>query len=244
MGIPGAMTAVAGATLFGRKPVPVNRVPLAGPSGTSAPLPLATAPVVPAGLAQVRSVRPGELGTPTPASALSSTAWRVPSAANPFSKSDPPLPDAAAKTAPPSATAGRGLSGTPSAFAPATRPAPAMTSPPVSPQAAGRPGSLGAGSPRQPAPAVAFAPGPARHAGNPGAGGVALPQPTSMALPSGRPSPMPSLGQQGSASGLQPPAQAIPALPDRPHAKPAEADPAKAAKPSGKYVPSGATIPR
>ena len=154
MGIPGAMTAVAGATLAGRKPVQANLVPLPASSGKSVPPLLATAPIVPVGPSHIPAVRPGERGTPTPASVLSSTAWRAPSAGTPFSKPHP-VPGTAAGTAP--APAGRGSSGVPSAFAPTTRTQPATTPP----SGAREPSTMRGGAPSTATP-VADNPPPAQ----------------------------------------------------------------------------------
>jgi hypothetical protein len=73
---PGAMTAVPGATLAGRKPVRSTRVPLPASQLSSAPL-LATPPNVVSRAAGGQAFRPGERGTPTPASALYSHTRRA-----------------------------------------------------------------------------------------------------------------------------------------------------------------------
>jgi hypothetical protein len=225
MGVPGAMTAVAGATLVGRKPVPANLVPVPASIGTSVPPLLATAPTVPAGPSHIPGVRPGERGTPTPASVSSSTAWRVPSAGVPFSKPHP-MPGTTAGTAPvpAPASAGRGSSGVPSAFAPTTRPAPAITPPSVSREASttrGGPPSTATPVADNPPPAQtqkrrvppdspALPPATAQAAGRPGnLGAGSLPQPA----PAAAVAPSPA-GRAGSRTGgLPPPAPGTAPLP-------------------------------
>ena len=76
IGVSGAMTAAPGATLVGRKPVRTTRVLVPASQLSSAPL-LATPPsVTPRSLAG-QVFRPGERGTPTPASALYSNGRRT-----------------------------------------------------------------------------------------------------------------------------------------------------------------------
>ena len=74
--IPGAMTAAPGATLVGRKPVGATRVPVPASQLSSAPM-LATPPSVTPRTFAGQVFRPGERGTPTPASAVLSTTQRT-----------------------------------------------------------------------------------------------------------------------------------------------------------------------
>lgn len=67
VGVPGAVTAVAGATLAGHLPVASNRVPVPAQQLATAPV-LASAPAVPAGPRHIPGTRPGAAGTPPPAS--------------------------------------------------------------------------------------------------------------------------------------------------------------------------------
>ncbi|MEO8305238.1 MAG: DUF6600 domain-containing protein [Betaproteobacteria bacterium] len=137
LGVPGAMTAVSGATLVGRKPVRGNTVPLPASQTASAPL-LATAPGVVPGTPHVPVYRPGERGTPTPASALYSGARRnpgfgIPTVANAAQSS---------ATGIPSPGSGAGATGTATGTAtttvPRIRPAPSVA-PPVPPTGASAP---------------------------------------------------------------------------------------------------------
>jgi hypothetical protein len=75
-GVPGAMTTVPGSTLVGRKPVRGSRVPVPASQLSSAPS-LATPPSVTPRSIAAQVFRPGERGTPTPASALYSNARRA-----------------------------------------------------------------------------------------------------------------------------------------------------------------------
>ena len=125
MGVPGAMTAVSGATLVGRKPVRSNLVALPASQVTSAPL-LATAPSVASGPGTAPVVRPGERGTPTPASALYSHAKRNPAFAGPVPR--PSAPPAVAGGA--SAGAGMSTTGALPATSPRVRPSPVTAAAP------------------------------------------------------------------------------------------------------------------
>jgi len=167
-------TAVAGATLVGRKPVRSNMVPLPAPQLASAPL-LATAPDVARGPNRVPIVRPGERGTPTPASVLYSRARHDPAFGAP--KTGRP-----ASTAADHSSRGRGAPppGVPSAEAPRIRPAPATSArPPTAPAGAPLPLPM-------PMQAVSPSGGVAPTANAPSARkGIALP-PTGIGLPSAR----------------------------------------------------------
>jgi len=74
--VPGAMVAAPGATLVGRKPVRTTRVAVPASQLASVPL-LATPPSVTPRSFSGQVFRPGERGTPTPASAVSSTTRRT-----------------------------------------------------------------------------------------------------------------------------------------------------------------------
>ena len=76
--VPGAATAVSGATFTGRKPVYNNQVTVNTAAVTSAPI-LATAPAVAMPKpGQIPGVRPGERGTPPPASQFYPTSKPTP----------------------------------------------------------------------------------------------------------------------------------------------------------------------
>ena len=74
--VPGAMTAAPGSTLIGRKPVATTRVPVPASQLASAPM-LATPPSVTPRAYAGQVFRPGERGTPTPASAVYSITQRT-----------------------------------------------------------------------------------------------------------------------------------------------------------------------
>jgi hypothetical protein len=95
--VPGAMTAVPGATLAGRKPVGTTKVPLPPSQLASAPV-LATPPTLAVGPIAAPVFRPGERGTPTPASALYVNARRT-MLASPPSRPMAPAPAPAAAPA-------------------------------------------------------------------------------------------------------------------------------------------------
>lgn len=144
--VPGAMTAVPGATLVGRTPVSTTRVPVPAFQRASAPA-LATPPSVTPRSYAGQVFRPGERGTPTPASAVSSTAQRTV-----FLPRGPRT--AYAEPAAPGAAGARGTPGTPLSQTPTqVRAAPL----PAGPAQAGE--AMQAS--RHPAPALPPASGPA-----------------------------------------------------------------------------------
>ncbi len=119
--LPSAMTAVPGATLVGRKPVGATRVPLPVSQLASAPL-LATPPSVSPAPVAGQAFRPGERGTPTPASALYSSARRT-VIVMPAPKVAAPAPTAGA----PAAAVSRGA--LPAQSPGRARPAPVLAAP-------------------------------------------------------------------------------------------------------------------
>ena len=122
--LPSAMTAVPGATLVGRKPVGETRVPLPVSQLASAPL-LATPPSISPAPVAGHAFRPGERGTPTPASALYSNARRT-VVVMPAPKSAVPAPTA---TAPAAAGATVGAAVVPAQSPGHVRPAPMLAAP-------------------------------------------------------------------------------------------------------------------
>lgn len=218
MNVPGAVTAVPGATLVGRKPVGTTRVPLPASQLASAPL-LATAPSVTPGPIAAPVFRPGERGTPTPASALYSNARRNSVLATPVPR--PAAPVAASGAAP--ASAASGASGALPPSVTRIRPAPALTAPT---QAVDTPATATRGQPIPPPAAatqdaqtsrrmaqpttLAPVPGPREatvRSGPVGASGASLPAPSS-AVPAARPAPAGAITVPATGIAL-PPAPAM-----------------------------------
>ena len=234
--VPGAMTAVAAPTLNSRKPVSKNMVPLPLSLATSAPV-LAAAPPVAPTPSHSPAFRPGERGTPAPASTVYSRTWagRGGAAAQPAPSGSP---GASAPVGTPGARSGGGLSGAPSTFAPTPRPAPA-TLPPVGQGSAQRDGmpyatppAANAGQPVVPTPPVAgrpVAPAAAPPAGSLGSGGLPLPPPRPVQAPivPSHVAPAPSLGQPPVAPSRVAPTPSLGQPVPAPAAAPAPAAPAR-----------------
>ena len=128
MNVRGAMTTVPGDTLVGRKPVRPNVVSVPASQTASAPL-LASAPSVAAGAPNIPVYRPGERGTPTPASVLYTHAKRNPGFGV-ATAAPAPMPSAAG-----AASAGSGSASSVAAPGAASkvRPAPSVAMPIVPP---------------------------------------------------------------------------------------------------------------
>lgn len=254
MAVPGAMTSVAGATLLARKPVAANRVPVPASQTNSAPL-LATAPTVAPGSSHNAVFRPGERGTPTPASMLPSYAIRA--RTSPISTPGS-VPSTEHRTVAVPAGSGASIAGAPSSFArevrsppaSATLPSPAATSGirgnPIStatPSAAVLPPGQPAIKPQaeiyvQPrhvaAPAaqtpVAASPRPSNHSAVLGPAGLPLPMPaTPVPVVGAVPTPTMIQVAPAVAAPVVLPVQIAPA--ERPQARPStDADTAKGGK--------------
>ncbi len=203
--LPSAMTAVPGATLVGRKPVGETRVPLPVSQLASAPL-LATPPSISPAPIAGHAFRPGERGTPTPASALYSNARRT-IVVMPAPKGAAPMPTATAPAA-------IGTAAVPPQSPGRVRPAPVLAAPA---QAAGP--SAGATGQAPPTPttgvndahAVRRAPGsapiePATRSGS--ASGMALPVPSPVVPTRAAPNVATPVPRTGIA--LPPPAVIVP----------------------------------
>jgi len=225
--VPGAMTAVAAPNLGSRQPVATSMVPLPLSLARSAPI-LATAPAVPPTPSHLPGFRPGERGTPAPASTSYSRTWpgRNAAAQTPGPSALPGAPSATGTVAP---RTGAGPSGVPSTFAPAARPAPGGLSPVVPPSAT-KPPQVVAPAPdaRRSAPA----------APTPGAGGTVVPVPPPRS--DGTPQiqhPRPP-GQPGSS----PPGSLPPQTPGRTPNTPAGGQ-ATGAPPAGSQATGGLSAP-
>jgi hypothetical protein len=239
--VPGAMTAVPGATLVTRKPVGTTRVPLPPSQLSSAPL-LATPPSVAPGPIAGQAFRPGERGTPTPASALYSSARRtVLVTPAPRSAASIPLPAVPAASAngapgapPQSVTRVRAAPGLPApaqaagapVVAPAVQPAPVPSAGVAHDPQAARRGT--------PTTAVGSAPATretATRSGPVAAPGAALPVPSAAATGT-RAAPTSAITVPATGIVLPPPAVMLP--PARPtYALPQAQAPAVVAVPAG-----------
>jgi hypothetical protein len=152
--VPGALTAVAGATLVDRKPVPGNRVHVPATQLASAPA-LTGAPTVTPGQGHAPVFRPGERGTPVPASTLYGDARRHRSPA----PGGPVTPSRQTGATPPAQVGG--VAGAPNG--PATRQRPAPTTAPTTPPPAAPVPGVAATAPGG-LKTVAPFPGPAKPA--------------------------------------------------------------------------------
>lgn len=216
--VPGALTAVAAPTLGSRRPVPQNIVPLPSSFARSAPV-LATAPPVARGSAQVPAVRPGERGTPPPASSHPSRTWQgrngrgvgdrppAPFGQAPSRREAPPSQAAPATGVAPSYESRRGA---PPVQTPQSG-VPVATTPPARPGAA-----AGAMAPTAPTvPSAPSAPSAPISPSAPSASGPATPQassvpqvpPSAPAAPSAPQARRGGVGAGGQAAG-SPPASA------------------------------------
>lgn len=245
--VPGAMTVVPGGLLGTRKPVPGNIVRLPGSQQRSAPI-LASAPPVAPGPLDAPAVRPGERGTPPPASALYSRTWAGRDAAAPSTR-----PGAASAVAPApapraggqAATAPRG-SGLPSAVSPGTpSPSQAITPPPPARRSAPPAATPDAGGTVAPVPPVRadgrVQPPLPRSAGVPV---QAAPPPTSQTAPQPTPQRAGSPAAVSAAnSGIPlPPQRPAPALAPAPVQVPVQA-PAPVVRAAPAQVPVGRAPP-
>ncbi len=188
--IPGAMTVVPGGLLGTRKPVPGNTLRLPGSQLRSAPI-LASAPPLAQGPSHAPAVRPGERGTPPPASAIFTGTQAGRGAAGPSTRPGGPSTVAPGAGIAPQTPRG-GVPGDRSTFAPTATPG-AATAPPAGQAPRGREGSATARSPGAASSPQAVVPGtpgapqvsvpaqPARRsappAATPDAGGTVVPAP-------------------------------------------------------------------
>ncbi len=158
---PGGMTAVHGAAFTGRKPVLANLVATTAATANAAPV-LATAPVVtrPAP-AEINAVRPGQRGTPPPASMLYATSKPARSVAPLGAGESVAVPQPRPQSAAPGGTASTSARPMPGTAMPAPYVAPSVTS------ARPAPGSPTAGE-----PGVAVTARPAPNSGRPSTGYV------------------------------------------------------------------------
>jgi hypothetical protein len=226
IGVPGAVTAVSGATLAGRVPVANNLVRVPPQQVATAPV-LAAAPIVGSGPLHVPVVRPGSGGTPPPASTFYPVTRGRPADGALVRK--PPQSGIPAGAAGQAATPGGSTRVIGAPVAPRPAPAAGISAPavdartPIAPRSPGNAPGL-----TRPSPTVS-GPTSNRNISQPEQGATSLPVSRTEARAQPRSSPREAPATTGPAPGLQP-------LPANPVAAP-EARPSPQRAPVDRGVP-------
>jgi len=219
IGVPGAITAVAGATLVGRMPVPTNMVRVSPHQVSTAPV-LAALPVVATGPLHVPVVRPGTGGTPPPASTFYPVSRfertgvgaiaRPPTAAGTTTRTAaplPPRPSPSAGAVPPTAS-GRPTatvgSAAPAGAAVVARPAPSSGAVPTGATTlVPAPAAGGMNTAAPPAPVEARSRPRPQPTPLPQTSGIPMPRTTSQQVSGGAPPPSAPLARSAPARAVQ-----------------------------------------
>ncbi len=221
VGVPGAMTAVAGSTLVGRMPVGNNLLRIPVQQASAAPS-LAEAPAVATGPLHVPMMRPGTGGAPAPASTFYATSRTVRVDGTGIARSPPPAVATAA-----SASAGPMSVAAPLASRTASSTAAGASGAEVRPQTAGAVPFTRSSVGTRPAAAAGFVPGVASPGSGAGSAGTLEPGKTASveARPRGRPQQAQTSGSSGSPSAPRQVTGGIP-IPSAPLTRTAPARPA------------------